>query len=282
MILELTGVRRDATVPAGTIPQKVPVRQDIVWPRGEDGTLQIACFDQDGTAVDLTGGALVFGMREFPYDLAALISRQATVAAPLSGLATVDIVRADTISLNDETVYFWDLQFTDASGKRWQFIPESAFQIASIYAQPGDAVTIPASSTPLALGPSWLDHDIRGGAEWETDGGTTEQVVDEWVWNFDDATASLANVYARQSALAWVSGGTGTIRVRVGGTAGAADGTVLLTSDPVTGTSAAAISKTATVAKPVGTQIVKATLQNNTNGQRTRIRGATVTARGAA
>ena len=232
MILELTGVLRDATKPAGTLEQQVPERAPLVWPRGEDGTLRLTVRKQDGTVANLGGGTIVFAVRKYPTDAAPVVSRQGTLVDAVAGRADIPLVQADTLNLKEEVRYRYDVQYIDGTGKRWQVIPESNFEIAPIIALPGEAVSVPASQVPLAQGPSWLAFsDV---AQKVTDGTTAEQVKLEWAWNFDLATANLANLLADLTALALVSGGQGTVRVRVGGTAGQPDGTVLLATGPIT------------------------------------------------
>jgi len=62
------------------------------------------------------------------------------------------------------------------------------------------------------------------------------------------------------------SGGTGTVRIRVGGTAGALDGTVVATATITTSGSYATIGNTVTFTKPSGIQQVKLTIQSSTDG----------------
>jgi hypothetical protein len=62
------------------------------------------------------------------------------------------------------------------------------------------------------------------------------------------------------------SGGTGTVRFRVGGTAGALDGTVVATATVTTSGSYATIGNTVTFTKPSGIQQIKVTIQISTDG----------------
>lgn len=282
MIRDVTGILVDGSIPAGAgVAQKLPFEQDLLWPRGEDGTVRLTVLRQNGVAADLTNGSLLLGVRKLRYSAAAAFVRTGTFIDALAGRVDFLVVQADTIGLVEEHEYTWDIWYTDAAGKRWQLVPASTWEVDSIVVLPSDPATAPPAVTPLALGPAWLSHEDQG--EYETSPATTaEELAVEFAWNFDDATASLANVFARLSVLAHVTGGSGTLRVRHGGTVGLPDGTQLVASAAITATSyGAPITASATVAKPVGTQLVKVTMQNNTLGQRTRMRGLSVVARGA-
>jgi hypothetical protein len=75
-----------------------------------------------------------------------------------------------------------------------------------------------------------------------------------------------------------VTSGTGTFRLRYGGTPDNADGTVLATMTTTSATYANA-SATASFSNPTGLQIVKVTAQNTTSLQDARIRAVVVTFR---
>jgi hypothetical protein len=277
MILDLIVCVREGSKPAGTINQLLPTPYPIIWPRGEDGTLRLTTQKQDRAVYDLTGAALTFAVRRHSNDVSPHVSRQASIIDAVAGRADVVLVQADTLGLDDQYEYSFDVQLTDAAGRRWQVVPRSTFKIDPVIAQPAESVTVPPASSPLALGPSWLE--VSEGPQMQTDLTTAEQLVLEGVWNFDEGSSpALARYFARLSAIARVSGGTGTVRVRYGGTVGQPDGTLLLTADPVSGTVDAVISKSATVGRPTGTQLVKVTLQNDTAGQRAFLRAISVRA----
>lgn len=278
MLLELTGVLRDGSEPAGTAQPLVPFVQDVSWPRAEDGTVEITVKKEDGTAANLSGCAIILGVRRHSNDAAALISRQADIPAPASGLANVAIVKADTIDLHDETKYHFSVELTDASGKRWQLIPWSGFTIEPIASYPTDPITVPAAATPLGLGPSWGQWKQELPAE--SDGSASELLIDEFAWNFDTIAGGLPNLFLELNFLGMVSAGTGIVRVRCGGTADQPDGTVLIQSDAVDDLASTIQFKTATVAAPSGRQRVKVTIQG-ASGNKLFVSGGTLFARGA-
>jgi len=100
--------------------------------------------------------------------------------------------------------------------------------------------------------------------------GTTEQVLSESTEDFD-LLIVLANVKCTLNALSRQSGGaTGTYRVRVGGTLGAADGAIVAQFS--TTLAAYALPPVQVVgspfARPSGRQLVKLTAVSDTAGQR--------------
>lgn len=118
---------------------------------------------------------------------------------------------------------------------------------------------------------TWGDND-----EYYVD-GETETVVAEWNVNFDDCGA--ASIQARLSAFVKVGHLNGGIyNLRVGGTRGAADGTIRAT---FTSTSESYEQKTnqgAAFANPGGQQIVKLTTYSapGSGTQRTYVQGAEI------
>lgn len=91
--------------------------------------------------------------------------------------------------------------------------------------------------------------------EWQEDSGVAG---DMWETTYNFADISQSNVQVRLTVVAKRSAGTGgKIRVRLGGTSGADDGT-LMTELTMTGTSYATLTAVGTsTAKPGTTQILK-------------------------
>ena len=136
-------------------------------------------------------------------------------------------------------------------------------------------------TTSGAGGPTSPTIQAGDNDEWVTNSTGAEEVGPQEPVNFDEIPAlSFPNLAARLTGIVRVSGGTGTVRVRVGGTIDGADGTVIVTSDPINGTTDATFEKAATVAKPTGLQLVKITLQA-ANGQTMTLSGGKVLMRGA-
>lgn len=102
-----------------------------------------------------------------------------------------------------------------------------------------------------------------------------ENVVFEDTVRFGDLPGALT---AAISASLRSSLGTATYKVRVGGTSGAADGTVALTIARVP-TGFAAVTSSAPFTNPTGTLPVKVTAQSSANGQDAEIKGVVVTFR---
>lgn len=282
MILSLAGIFVDGSTPSSGLDPLQPSQQDIDWPEAEAGDVQILVSRQDDTPLDLTGGTLLLSVRRRPGDQAALFVRQAQVLDPDEGLASFAVVAADTLGKPLAT-YRYDVAYVDPDGGRHQVVPVSDFRLREIAGRPDDTVTVPVVEEPLALGPSWLG--LGHTPEVQTDGTTAEQLPAgyETVWNFDDGAGSLESMFLRLAAIARVSAGTGTARVRVGGMAGLPDGALVLTMGPIAGGLAdALVSAAATVPRPVGTDLVKVTLQCDSVGERVTMRGLWLRARGAA
>ncbi len=277
MILSLEAVLVDGSTPPSGLEPALPYEQDIVWPEAEDGELRVLASRQDGTPLDLTGGSLLLSVRRRPGDEVSLFSRQATVVDEEQGAASFPIVAADTLDKPLAT-YRYDVVYVDPEGGRHQVIPVSAFRLEAVVVRPADPVSVPAEQVPLALGPSWLSLGYTPTVQ--TDGTTAEQVLYETVWNFDDGAGGLADLFVRLGLIAHVTAGTATVRVRAGGTPGAADGTVLLALGPVSGLADAVWAASGTAARPAGTTLVKVTMQCSDAGERIVARGLYLRARG--
>lgn len=104
--------------------------------------------------------------------------------------------------------------------------------------------------------------------------GLGEEVVVEEGINFDLLTS--ANMICRVTALTQQTGGsTGTYRVRVGGTIGAADGVEYVSFNTTNAAYTAPPDTAVGVSgvKPTGPQLVKITARASLVGERARVRG---------
>lgn len=104
---------------------------------------------------------------------------------------------------------------------------------------------------------------------------------DEREIDFDHLDPSLINMLCTLFAQGRVTGGTGTFRVRVGGTAGTADGTVVAIGTTASTGYGPLELVAASFAKPSGLQRVKLTMSNDTAGQTSYLKGAAAEFRGA-
>jgi len=276
----LAGLLRDGSEPVLSPPPELE-EQDIAWPEAEDGEIRILVARENGEPLSLVGGTLLLTVRRRTSDLTPLFARQADIVDADTGSASFPIGSADTLSKPIAT-YRYDVVYVDPGGGRHQVVPLSAFVLEPIAVRPAETVTPAPEQEPLALGPSWLGLGYT--PEVQTDGTTAEQLPAgyETVWNFDDGAGTLENLFLRLAAIARVSAGTGTARVRVGGTTGQPDGDLLLTMGPVAGgLSDALVSAAATVLRPTGTELVKVTLQCSQVGERMFVRGLWLRGRGA-
>lgn len=360
MQLSLTAVwKNGAAAPTGKYPL-VPPGPALYVPRGEDFTISVLVVGQDGTPVNLTGGAVSFGLRVSDSTASPILIRAASGLTSI-GACLLTFVAADTEGLAAGTNR-WDLWWIESSGARHQVVLASNFVVLPVDTlsteMPGSAQPIPPiitssvdtvnttgvtlasiDATRLTNGfpmfvrlagagatyPGAFFHiEINGNAgglytvdhvdvetalnltngQWvrNASGGaasaiaidvdnywTTQQVqpveevidVPKYV-NFDDEVGSaVANLICLLTAAAAVSGNTGTIRVRMGGTLGAADGTIIATGT-FTNTSFAAVSITASsFAKPSGLQLIQVTVENSTSGQTTSVKGIRISLRSA-
>lgn len=140
--MTLIGVAKD-----GDSPRKSPIVQPFSIPAGESGTIGLIVYHADGTAFDLTSCQLLLAVN------GTTISRQGTITTPASlGLASFPLVIADTLNMRPAD-YTFDVWLTDANGNRWQVVPASKWTVLPFQGQPGQAVTVPSTQQPLALGP---------------------------------------------------------------------------------------------------------------------------------
>ncbi len=138
-IIELTGVHRDGTKPSGTVAQKVPFRQDIEIPRGQDLEIQVTVVGQNGTAINLTGQSLKLGLRRRPEDAALAIPIQTSVDLDqANGKHKIVITSSETQALVEGAVYRYGIQLVDAAGLRSQIVPPSLATIKRTIAKPGE------------------------------------------------------------------------------------------------------------------------------------------------
>jgi hypothetical protein len=140
MILELTGILRDASAPASG-EQGEPERQDVSVPRAEDVTIRLTVLRQNGQPADLSGigsGTVKLVCRKFPAD--TLPAFVVTAAATDAAVGEFDIVVASaaTLPLIEHFDYAYDVELTDQDGDRWQLLPVSRWRVEQIVARPGE------------------------------------------------------------------------------------------------------------------------------------------------
>lgn len=256
----------------------------MTWARGEDGAIVVRVVDPAGTAVNLTGKSLSLGLRVHGSSTPILI-RTGVLTAPTSGEATFYLTAADTSDLTQSEPYRYDVWLRDESGGS-QIVPSSFFIVLEVQTLPGDVPISPvtnghvdsgggaSSGFAIDLDNYWITSTSQPSEE--TDAGMARRP------NFDnELSGSVENLIAEITAYAAVTGGTGTVRVRVGGTRGVADGT-LIASTTVADTSPAAIAvESSSFVRPSGRQLVKVTLENDTLGERTSIEEVRIAFRAA-
>ncbi len=90
--------------------------------KGDNRIFEITVKDADDVAVDITGGTMVFTMKELASDPSALITKDSSVGIteveftnPTNGIAQIKLVPADTQNLKAQR-YVYDVEFTTSAG----------------------------------------------------------------------------------------------------------------------------------------------------------------------
>lgn len=124
-------------------------------PRGETSSGTITVYKDDGTAANLTGGALVLVVD-------GLFSREMDFVDASVGTAEFDVSTGDTFDAA-ETGYSMEVVFIDnagtygAVGGRYQVVAPSTWYLGPTYADDPPVVTAAPSQTALAQGPAGVD-----------------------------------------------------------------------------------------------------------------------------
>lgn len=138
MIVAVTGVLADGSLPAGTIEPKRPTIQPLTVPRAEDVVIKLSVLKADHTAYDITGLTIKLGIRQWKDDASPIAVKTAALTTPASGLADIAVPSVDTAPLAENFDFLYDIVLVDAAGARWQLVPASAFRIGVIVARPGE------------------------------------------------------------------------------------------------------------------------------------------------
>lgn len=101
---------------------EAPAMQSFAVLSGTQQQLDFTVTDNDGAAVDLTGGSGRFVMARNPYSSSMAIDSDAspatatiTVTNAAGGLLNVVMTDENTEALDGD--YYWELKWTDASGR---------------------------------------------------------------------------------------------------------------------------------------------------------------------
>lgn len=100
----LTCIFPDGAAPADDTLPRVAEQQDIRWPIGEGGTINIVVVGEDGEAYDLTDATVMLSARRKASDQIPVLAFEAVVdATPPGGdppgTATITVLEADTARL---------------------------------------------------------------------------------------------------------------------------------------------------------------------------------------
>lgn len=139
MIVDVTGVMADGSVPDAEIAPLAPYRQDLAIPRGEDCVVRMAVFTAKREAADLgTPQSLRLGLRQFSDDTDPIFAVDGESEDFESGIVTFTIPGASTLDLAELVRYVYDVQFVDEDGARWQLVPPSKWLAGAIVVRPGE------------------------------------------------------------------------------------------------------------------------------------------------
>ena len=88
----------------------------LTVPKGDTYTTQLVCEDETGTAINLTGATVKFGVKKKANDpdLKALILKNCTLTDPVNGIATLTLTSDDTN--RNPGVYAWQLKVIGSGG----------------------------------------------------------------------------------------------------------------------------------------------------------------------
>jgi hypothetical protein len=133
--------------------------QPISLAVAESGTITCTVYDTDGSAFDLSDGALVLTVKNL-LTSDPLIAREAVVSSPLTGVGVFSIVVADTYTLQPAK-YTYDVQWRPTAGGMTVVLSSSPFNLSQPVGLPGEDVTVPEAEQPLGLGPQG-EQGIQG------------------------------------------------------------------------------------------------------------------------
>jgi hypothetical protein len=85
--------------------------------QGDDISRRLTITDSAGAAVDLTGASLAFHLRRLGGASDALGAALVVNTPATAGIATLALSAAQTAALLGDTVYQYEIEVTDASGK---------------------------------------------------------------------------------------------------------------------------------------------------------------------
>lgn len=146
-------------VSALTVARGASQRLEIA--RGEDREFRIT-FTDAGTPIDLSGAQSII-MTVRARTTGALIfarSYSGFQGTGADGTPRFQVLQADTVNIA-EVPYDVDIDWTDASGFRWQLLVASTFSVLQAVGDTTDVVTTPPA-VPVAYGLNWAPSGYPG------------------------------------------------------------------------------------------------------------------------
>lgn len=146
--INITGVLQDGYFVVEQEPQPIELTC------GDNCHLIIEVFAGSGLPLDITGGALLFSLRNgTSLNAPLLLSREAVLTNAGIGDGYFLINSDDTIVLSPTNSYNYDIVYIDSFGNQAHIIPSSKFALLKTQYIPGQPITVPAEQEPLAQGP---------------------------------------------------------------------------------------------------------------------------------
>ena len=148
-------VFRDGSTPIA----KYPESQIVTVSRGEDVTLRMSCFNEDGSVRDITGHTFTLGIASDAAAVVGLVSRLGSIHDAAGGIAYAVINDDDTSTLIARTYY---LSVLVSDGSEWQPLPLSPMVLLPTAALLPVAVTTAGGDTTLIGVPALVAGKVLG------------------------------------------------------------------------------------------------------------------------
>lgn len=155
----MTAVFQTGAVPDDGSAPLVPYAQPLSVQQYTDCRVDIEAVDSAGEAFDVSGGALIFTVKNRPQDVEPVISLEAEIDDGPAGQAHL-VIGSVNASIPARS-YGWNLVFIDSTGYIWPVVAEGVFAVPPSEYVPGQAVEVPQSQQPLAQGPNVAHYATR-------------------------------------------------------------------------------------------------------------------------
>lgn len=151
MVVTLTGILQDGSIPAVGIAPLAPYQQQLAIPQAEDSTINLVVKGVNGAPINVSAGQLVFTARPNYIDPNNyFISTPGILDNGASGLAHFTVTGSNTLA--GAIGHNWhDIAWKDGAGLWRQIVPASDLYILPPIGLPTNP-TFPAPTNPTGLG----------------------------------------------------------------------------------------------------------------------------------